>query len=127
VARLILRVAGPCANGPQGRGYKSYPNSTRSTCDGVATLPSLPANEINASLWRRNCQRRNDHWPGAWSTRTCFAKAVRAYRWQETFPLVRRILWDERTRGSIEDLFRSGLSLFSRKKFRRYRSRSIAR
>jgi hypothetical protein len=29
VARLILRVVRAYANGPQGRGYKSYPNSTQ--------------------------------------------------------------------------------------------------
>ena len=35
VARLILRVVQPCANGPQGRGYSNYPKPTRQTCKGA--------------------------------------------------------------------------------------------
>jgi len=88
-------------------------------------MPALPAHEINARVWRRNRERCNDHWSGARPKRTSIAAALCAYCWQKTFLLVGRILRDERSNRSIDDLFRSGVPMFSRKKFERQRSRSI--
>ena len=126
-AGLILHVVRACANGPQGRACKNHPNSTRSACERAAAVPSLLAHEIHASLRRRNCERRNDHWSGTWPARTGSAKTLCAYCRQDTFSLVRRILRDERSRSSIENLFRGRLSVFSRKKFWRHRSCSGSR
>jgi hypothetical protein len=56
VARLGLHMFRPYANGPQGRGYKNYPDTTRSTCARAAAVPSLPGHEIGASFRRRNRQ-----------------------------------------------------------------------
>ena len=55
----------PYANGPQGRGYKNYPDTTRSTCVGAAAMPALPADEIDPGLGGSNRQRRDDYWAGS--------------------------------------------------------------
>jgi len=88
-------------------------------------MPSLPAHAIDARLRRHNRERRNGRWTGARPKRTSIAAALCAYCWQNTFLLVGRILRDERSNRSIDDLFRSGVPMFSRKKFERQRPRSI--
>src|SRR4030095_2809959 len=103
---------------------KIKPATPRPTCHTIASLPPLPAHEINAGLRRRNRERRHDCWSGARPAGTGFATTVRAYRRQDPFSLVRKILRDERTRCSIENLFRGSLPVFSRKEFWRHRSRS---
>src|SRR5262249_23704934 len=92
VARLMLRLGARCANGPQGRGYKGCSNQTRLARDGTAEMPPLPEDAIDASLRRRDRERRNDHWTGPGSSGTEVETAVCAHCRQNTLPLVRTIL-----------------------------------
>src|SRR5262245_15119405 len=127
VARLILRLVARGANGPQDDGYKGSSNQTRTARNGIAEMPPLPEDAIDASLRRRDRQRRNDHWTGPGSSGTDIETTVCAHCWQNTLPLVRTILRNGRSRRSIEDLFRRRLPLFPRQKFRRHRPRPSAR
>jgi hypothetical protein len=85
----------PYANGPQGRGYKNYPKSTRSTCIGLAAMPALLADAIDAGLRRRDHERHHARRTGTRPERTGFATTIRAYRWQNALSLVRRVLRHE--------------------------------
>jgi hypothetical protein len=89
-------------------------------------MPAVPAHGIDAGLRRHNRERGHDHRPGARPAGAGSAKTLRAYRWQNTFSVVRRILRNERGHGSIEDLFRGSLPVFSGEKFQRHRSRSCS-
>ena len=66
-----------------------------STCSGLAAMPSLPADEIDASFGRRDRERHRCRRSGTRPERADFATTVCAYRWQNAFSLVRRILRDE--------------------------------
>ena len=94
-AARLLDIVQPHANGPQGRGYKTYPNPTRSTCVRAAAMPALPADAIDAGLRRRDRERHHGRRSGTRAERAGFATTIRAYRWQNALSLVRRVLRDE--------------------------------
>ena len=89
-------------------------------------MPALSANEIDAGVRWRGCQRGDVDWTGARSARAHFETPIRTYRWANTFPLVRGILRNERSHRAIQNLFCGGMSMFPWKISRRDRPRAGA-
>jgi len=67
----------------------------RTTCHTIAAMPALPADAIDAGFGRRDRERHHGRRTGTRTSRAGFATTIRAYRRQNAFPLVRRVLRDE--------------------------------